>query len=94
MAQDSQKLVLGCEMDAFLAALAELQRYSELCEAAQQRVMAFLSGLERPIEVASVNQNRSSAMGTVNLFLVFKPSDLLLEFLAAMAVDFDFNIIK
>lgn len=87
------RLVIKGDTTAMVDALEALTRYSELFgDAAQERINGFLSSLNSLSEMFTIEQHSTSAMGTQDVLLVFKPSELLLEFLAAMAVDFNVNV--
>lgn len=88
-----QKLILQGNTDELVAACDALTRYSELFgDVAQERVKAFIGSFDRPAEMFTVNFYETSTVGAQNFCFVFKPVDRLLEFLAAMAVDFKVDV--
>lgn len=87
------KLIMNCDVSELVAACTALNRYSELFgDAAQKRIEAFIGSFNSPTEMFTVNQDSTSTEGAQNFFFVIKPVDRFLEFLAAMAVDFDINV--
>ena len=86
---------LQADITSLQAALDCLASYSDLFgDAAKERIIGFISGLDSTQELAAVDQHQTFTVATSELVVTFKPSDCLLGFLAALAVEFNSNIVK
>lgn len=72
---------LQCDSEPLKAALESL---AELAEFSGEVVQCFLDGLDSSAQLFRVDCEGFSASGTSELRIAFQPSDLLVEFLAAM----------
>jgi hypothetical protein len=72
---------LQCDAELLKAALHSL---AELAELPGEVVQCFLDGLDPSAQLFRIDCEGFSASGTSELRIAFQPSDLLVEFLAAM----------
>lgn len=77
----TEKLTIACDAAPLISAIESL---ADFAKRSPQQVKGFIGGLNSSAQLCCVNGNSPAATAASKFGITLEPSDLLVEFLAAM----------